>query len=68
MCVILQAAVFKWWGHAWSFHPRDDVAIMQAVVPVASGLSHMKYELPAQIVPRPDAPRKQPITKHVDEL
>ncbi len=56
MCVRavrVQAAVYKWWGHAWSFHPRDDVTIMQAVVPVASGLSHMRYELPAYVAVEP---------------
>jgi hypothetical protein len=31
-------------------HPRDHVTIMQGVVPVASGLSHMRYELPLHIV------------------
>jgi Protein of unknown function (DUF3293) len=45
-----QAAVYKWWPHIWSFHPVDDATLMQGVVPVASGLSHMRYELPAYVV------------------
>ncbi len=45
-----QASIYKWWGHSWGLHPREHVTIMQGVVPVASGLSHMRYELPLHIV------------------
>ena len=65
----VQASVYKWWGHVWGMHPRDHVTMMQGVVPVASGLSHMRYELPARIVHEPKySPKKSTASEPRSEL
>jgi hypothetical protein len=64
-----QAAVYKWWPHVWSFHPIDDATLMQGVVPVASGLSHMRYELPAYVTDAATAETPpEPLSNTRDEL